>query len=98
MEALNGEPGVYSARYAGPNASFDDNMDKLLKELENKVNRKACFRTVIALIMNGNEYLFEGRVNGVILNQKTGDNGCGYDPVFLPEGFEKSFARSPEKI
>lgn len=92
VEALNGEPGVYSARYAGKNATFEDNMDKLLEELHNKENRKACFRTVIALIMDGNEYLFEGRVDGMILKHKTGKGGFGYDPVFLPEGFEKSFA------
>lgn len=92
VDALDGKPGVYSARYAGENATFDDNMDKLLRELRHKENRKARFRTVIALILDGNEYLFEGRVNGIILNHKTGTMGFGYDPVFLPEGFEKSFA------
>ena len=92
VDALDGKPGVYSARYAGENATFDDNMDKLLYELLDKENRKARFRTVIALILDGNEYLFEGRVNGIILNRKTGTMGFGYDPVFLPEGFEKSFA------
>ena len=92
VEALVGEPGVYSARYAGENATFDDNMDKLLVELHAHENRKASFRTVMALIMDGNEYLFEGRVDGLILKEKTGSAGFGYDPIFLPEGFEKSFA------
>ena len=86
IEALDGEPGVYSARYAGENATFNDNMDMVLEKLEGMENRKACFRTVIALIMDGNEYLFEGRVKGVILNQKAGKRGFGYDPIFLPEG------------
>lgn len=92
VEALNGKPGVYSARYAGEGASFEDNMDKLLSDLDGKSNRQACFRTVIALIYNGNEYLFEGIVKGKILHEKTGSGGFGYDPLFIPEGFEKSFA------
>lgn len=89
---LNGSPGVYSARYAGENASFDDNMDKLLSVLEDKENRKARFRTVIALIIHGDEYLFEGSVSGSILREKTGSGGFGYDAIFMPEGFEQSFA------
>ena len=92
VDALDGAPGVYSARYAGEKATFDDNMDKLLSSLENKDNRKAKFRTVIALIMDGNEYLFEGKVDGIILRSKKGTDGFGYDPIFLPEGFEQSFA------
>ncbi len=92
VDALEGAPGVYSARYAGENATFDDNMDKLLASLVNKENRKARFRTVIALIINGNEYLFEGKIDGTILLNKKGTDGFGYDPIFLPEGFEKSFA------
>jgi XTP/dITP diphosphohydrolase len=92
VDALDGAPGVYSARYAGAKASFDDNMDKLLEALEGKENRKAKFRTVISLIFAGNEYLFEGRVDGVILSGKSGSGGFGYDPVFLPDGFDKSFA------
>ena len=98
VSALDGAPGVYSARYAGEEASFDDNMDKLLKALDGKENRKARFRTVIALIYNGDEYLFEGKVDGVILSHKTGARGFGYDPVFLPDGFTKSFAEmEPEQ-
>ena len=92
VEVLNGDPGVYSARYAGENASFDDNMDKLLLSMENESNRKARFRTVMALIIDGNEYLFEGKVEGKILSRKKGKDGFGYDPIFLPEGFEESFA------
>lgn len=92
VKALDGEPGVYSARYAGESATFEDNMNKLLVSMENKDNRKARFRTVIALIKDGNEYLFEGKVDGVILNEKKGTEGFGYDPVFLPDGFEQSFA------
>lgn len=92
VEMLEGAPGVYSARYAGENASFDDNMDKLIHAMENQENRRAKFRTVIALIIKGNEYLFEGKVDGTILKNKQGKDGFGYDPVFLPDGFEKSFA------
>ena len=92
VDALNGEPGVFSARYAGENASFDDNMNKLLYSLNGESNRKAKFRTVIALILNGSEYLFEGKVDGSILHEKKGAEGFGYDPIFLPEGFELSFA------
>ncbi len=92
VDALGGIPGVYSARYAGENASFDDNMDKLLAALENHENRRARFRTAIALIINGDEYLFEGSVEGTILKEKAGHEGFGYDAIFLPEGFEKSFA------
>ena len=92
VDELDGAPGVYSARYAGENASFDDNMDKLIDTLRGTENRKARFRTVIALIFKGNEYLFEGRVDGIILKEKAGSHGFGYDPIFLPEGFEKSFA------
>jgi XTP/dITP diphosphohydrolase len=92
VEGLEGEPGVYSARYAGENASFDDNMDKLLSEMKTMENRKACFRTVIALIINGDEYFFEGKVDGIILKEKTGKGGFGYDAIFKPDDFEESFA------
>lgn len=92
VEALDGAPGVYSARYAGAQKSAEANMDKLLSELSGKDNRKARFRTVIALILNGEEYLFEGIVEGEILTQKTGSKGFGYDPVFRPLGYEHSFA------
>jgi len=92
VEALNGEPGVYSARYAGENATYADNVNKLLAEMKGMENRKARFRTVIALILNNHEYLFEGTVNGVILESVRGSAGFGYDPVFVPEGYQKSFA------
>ncbi len=92
VDGLDGAPGVYSARYAGENASFDDNMDKLLSELKIHENRKASFRTVIAMIFKGDEYLFEGRVDGIILKERAGNLGFGYDPIFMPDNFEKSFA------
>jgi XTP/dITP diphosphohydrolase len=92
VEALNGAPGVLSARYAGPQKSADDNMDKLLQELSNKSNRKARFRTAIALILDGEKHLFEGVVNGKISLHKAGTAGFGYDPIFIPEGYDISFA------
>ncbi len=98
VDSLGGAPGVYSARYAGENASFDDNMDKLIAALAGHENRRARFRTVIALIIKGDEYLFEGQVDGIILKERAGKDGFGYDPIFLPEGFEKSFAEmDPEQ-
>lgn len=92
VEALNGQPGVYSARYAGNNHDFEANIDKLLVELAGKTNRKARFRTVIALIINNKALYFEGIVDGVITTERKGEKGFGYDPVFLPEGFDKTFA------
>ena len=92
VEALNGAPGVFSARYAGDNPTFDDNMDKLLKELSGKDNRRAKFRTVISLLIGDKNYLFEGMCEGVIQKEKTGELGFGYDPIFRPAGFKKSFA------
>ena len=92
LKALNGRPGVHSARYAGPNCSAADNMDKLLNELENHDDRSASFRTVISLILNGEKYYFEGEVMGDILSQKKGVDGFGYDPIFRPKGFSASFA------
>lgn len=92
IEALNGRPGVYSARYAGEGCNFDDNMNKVLNEMNGMLNRKASFRTVIALILNGKEYLFEGKVDGEILKEKKGIIGFGYDPIFQPAGFNKTFA------
>ena len=91
VEALNGEPGVKSARYAGDGRSSEDNIDKLLKRLEGKSSRKAKFRTVISLIWKGKEYLFEGICPGSILLARKGAGGFGYDPVFQPEGSDKSF-------
>lgn len=92
VEALNGAPGVYSARYAGPECSFEDNVKKLLEELDGESNRKARFRTVISLILYGKEYYFEGIVNGVITKKRSGESGFGYDPVFKPNGYEQTFA------
>lgn len=92
VEALNGAPGVYSARYAGPGHNAEANMNKLLKEMEGKENRKARFRTVIALILDNKEYLFEGIVNGTIIAEKTGSEGFGYDPIFVPENYTETFA------
>lgn len=93
VEALNGEPGVYSARYAGEQKDANDNMDKLLLNLEGKSNRNAMFKTVITLNLNGEKHLFTGIVNGVITTNKTGDKGFGYDPIFKPEGLDLTFAQ-----
>jgi XTP/dITP diphosphohydrolase len=91
--ALNGEPGVHSARYAGEQRSFSANIDKLLHRLSGKPDRRARFRTVISLIWNNKEYFFEGTCEGHILTAPDGDDGFGYDPVFVPEGDARSFAR-----
>lgn len=95
IEALNNRPGVYSARYAGPTKDSLENMKKVLEEMQGKTNRKACFRTVIALILNGREHLFEGRVDGEILTTQQGEAGFGYDPIFRPTGYQVSFAEMP---
>lgn len=92
VEALNGAPGVYSARYAGEQKDANDNMDKLLSELEDKANRKANFKTVIALNLNGKQNLFTGIINGKIIEEKIGTNGFGYDPIFVADGYKKTFA------
>ena len=92
VAALNGEPGVKSARYAGEGKSFDKNIDKLLDNLKNKADRTARFRTVISLILDGEEHLFEGICNGKIISEKRGIQGFGYDPVFIPDGSVKTFA------
>lgn len=92
IEALEGAPGVYSARYAGPGHDHEKNMDKVISELESKQNRKARFRTVISLILDKKEYFFEGIVNGSILTERQGKKGFGYDPIFQPEGYNQSFA------
>jgi non-canonical purine NTP pyrophosphatase, rdgB/HAM1 family len=92
VEALNGEPGVRSARYAGDAHDSNANMDKLLNALEGSQNRKARFRTVIALIMNGKEEYFEGIVDGRIIEEKRGKTGFGYDPLFMPDGYVETFA------
>lgn len=92
VEALSGAPGVYSARYAGEQKNADDNMKKLLFELQDKPNRKAQFKTVVALILNGDTQAFTGICKGNITKIKRGDKGFGYDPVFQPEGYDKTFA------
>lgn len=92
IDALDGAPGVYSARFAGENASYEDNVQKALKLLKGKLNRNARFKTVIALILDGKEYLFEGMVEGEITEEKHGDEGFGYDPIFRPKGKDKTFA------
>lgn len=97
VDALDGRPGVYSARYAGEHATAEANMQKLLFEMEGQKNRSARFRTVISLILLGEEYFFEGEVKGEILLQKTGDDGFGYDPIFKPIGFDQSFAEMSMK-
>lgn len=92
VEALDGAPGVFSARYAGDGHDSEANMQKLLAELDGKENRKAQFRTAICLIMHGKEYLFEGIVKGIIIKEKRGNTGFGYDPIFVPEGHSLTFA------
>lgn len=92
IESLGGEPGVFSARYAGPAKNSDENMKKVLNKLSKINNRKARFRTVISLVLNGKEKQFEGIVEGEILKEKRGNSGFGYDPIFLPDGFDRSFA------
>ncbi|MFC4477745.1 non-canonical purine NTP diphosphatase [Flavobacterium chungangensis] len=98
VNALNGEPGVYSARYAGEQKNADDNMNKLLDALKNEENRDAQFKTVITLNLNGKQYLFTGIAKGEITETKTGTNGFGYDPIFKPENFDKTFAELPLEV
>ena len=91
VEAIDNKPGVLSARFAGNDRNSEENIEKLLSLLENKKNRNARFRTVVTLVYENKFYFVEGKVNGVILNKKRGINGFGYDPVFCPTGFDKSF-------
>ncbi|MBE6267548.1 MAG: non-canonical purine NTP diphosphatase [Bacteroidales bacterium] len=93
VDALGGEPGVYSARYAGENNDSEANMRKLLQNLTGKSERSAQFRTVIALIIEGEEFLFDGIVRGRISEERMGSAGFGYDPIFIPDGYEESFAQ-----
>ena len=98
VEALNGEPGVYSARYAGDIHNSEANMLKLLHNMENKKNRQAQFRTVISLILDETEYQFEGIIKGKIITEKRGSSGFSYDPIFIPEGYDKTFAELGDEI
>lgn len=92
IETLNNEPGVFSARYAGPEKNSENNMDLVLEKLKNSSNRKAQFRTAIALILEGKEYVFEGTVKGEIRKERSGEKGFGYDPIFEPENYGRTFA------
>lgn len=92
VDALNGAPGVYSARYAGENATYAENVNKLLHEMHGIKNRKACFKTVIALFWEEQLYQFEGKICGTITTETSGESGFGYDPVFLPDGYQQTFA------
>ena len=104
VEALGGEPGVYSARYAVKNGvqvegnKDDANMNVLLEKLENEENRKACFRTSIALIFEGETHFFDGTVEGRIIREKRGNGGFGYDPIFIPDGYDKTFAELGNEV
>ena len=98
VTALNGEPGVYSARYAGEQKNADDNMNKLLDALSDKSDRSAQFKTVIALNLNGKQHLFTGIAKGNITFDKTGNGGFGYDPIFQPENYNETFAELPLEI
>ncbi len=99
VDALQGEPGVFSARYAGPQKDSLANMQLVLSKLEGKQNRSARFKTVIAYIDDaGNEHLFEGKVEGIIIEEPTGSEGFGYDPIFVPQGYDKTFAELPLSI
>lgn len=93
VESLNGEPGVYSARYAGEQRNAEDNMNKLLEALSDQTNRKAQFKTVIALNINGKQHLFTGIASGTITSEKAGNQGLGYDPIFQPEEYQETFAQ-----
>ncbi len=98
IDALNGEPGVFSARWAGPHCSYSDNVAKALREMKGQTNRKAQFRTIISLIYKGKEHQFEGKVKGCILTEPRGEMGFGYDPIFQPEGYNQSFAEMPLEL
>ena len=93
IEVLDGRPGVYSARYAGPECRAEDNIQKILAEMKGEENRDASFRTIISLVIDGREFQFEGQIEGQIIPEKWGDQGFGYDPIFLPDGYEESFAQ-----
>ncbi len=98
IDALDGRPGVFSARYAGENCSFEDNNKKILSELEDKENRNAKFRTVICLKLNGETHFFSGEVKGKIIKSNRGNTGFGYDPIFVPEAYDKTFAELGDDV
>lgn len=98
IDALEGRPGVYSARYAGEDGNAERNIEKVMTELTNTANRSARFKTVISLLLNGKEYLFEGKVEGKIIEEKRGIDGFGYDPVFIPDGYENTFAEMTSEL
>jgi len=98
VEALGGAPGVYSARYAGEHCSYQDNVDKMLNAMRGQTNRKAAFRTCIALNLDGKSYLFEGRCDGQITEEQRGTEGFGYDPIFQPDGYEQTFAELGHEV
>jgi len=98
IEALDGRPGVYSARYAGEHCTYQDNVNKVLEEMKGMTNRKACFKTVVALILDGETHLFEGRVDGKIIETPRGTSGFGYDPVFMPDGYDQTFAEMGDEV
>ncbi len=98
IEALEGRPGVYSARYAGEEKNMEKNIDKILNELNGKEDRKARFKTVISLIYSGKKYQFEGIVTGDIIEERRGKGGFGYDPVFMPQGYNITFAEMPADV
>ena len=93
IDSLNGAPGVYSARYAGLDCSADNNIDKVLKEMQNKDDRRAVFRTVISLIIDGNPFYFQGQCTGIITQNRRGSTGFGYDPIFQPKGYDMTFSQ-----
>ncbi len=95
IDALNGRPGVYSARYAGEEGNSEANIKKVLTEMKDAKNRSARFKTVISLILNGKEYQFEGKVEGEITTEKYGTSGFGYDPIFIPNAYKQTFAQMP---
>lgn len=98
VEALDGAPGVYSSRYAGNGCNPTDNVDKLLSVLKGAENRAAQFRTVIALVIDGKEHLFDGVIKGKIIEEKRGTTGFGYDPIFMPDGYDKTFAELGNEV
>ncbi|MFH1121143.1 MAG: non-canonical purine NTP diphosphatase [Bacteroidota bacterium] len=98
VDALGGKPGVNSARYAGHGHDFEANITKLLKELNGQLSRRARFKTVISLVTDDNEIMFDGIINGIIINERLGTNGFGYDPVFIPDGYKQTFAQMPAEL